>query len=46
MNEECERCGSPLVADDPNGYASTFCALCELDIEEEDEPLGPPDEYR
>jgi hypothetical protein len=40
---QCEGCGNPLVADDPNGYDSTFCDRCELDIEDEDEP---PDGYR
>lgn len=41
--DECERCGSPLAADDPNGYDGPFCGPCELDIEDEDEPLGEPD---
>lgn len=38
LSEQCERCGNPLVADAPNGYESTFCGVCELDIEDEDEP--------
>jgi hypothetical protein len=33
--DECERCGSILVADDPNGYDGPLCGPCELGIDDE-----------